>query len=66
MKGVNEYGGNEKVLVTICYEAAAGMSWILLYKSIVEAKYCDRFTRWLSSFISHQIQCNMVYTGHLL
>ena len=22
MKGVNEYGGNEKVLVTICYEAA--------------------------------------------
>ena len=43
-----------------------GMSWILLYKSIVEAKYCDRFTRWLSSFISHQIQCNMVCMGHLL
>ena len=40
-----------------------GMSWILLYKSIVEAKYCDRFTRWLSSFISHQIQCNMPTRG---
>ena len=39
------------------------MSWILLYKSIVEAKYCDRFTRWLSSFISHQIQCNMPTRG---
>ena len=26
MKGVNEYGGNEKVLVTICYETAAA-SW---------------------------------------
>ena len=25
MKGVNEYGGNEKVLVTICYEAAASL-----------------------------------------
>ena len=69
MKGVNESnaklverGNRQRARNILQYEA--GFS---LYKAnCKQPKYCDRFTRWLSSFISHQIQCNMVCMGHLL
>ena len=69
MKGVNESnaklverGNRQRARTILQYEA--GFS---LYKAnCKQPKYCDRFTRWLSSFISHQIQCNMVCMGHLL
>ena len=70
MKGVNESNaklverGNRHQRARNILQYEAGFS---LYKAnCKQPKYCDRFTRWLSSFISHQIQCNMVCMGHLL